>query len=152
MNFKPVTKGEFVIVGLEHSGPYSTMDQLPKLWDDFIQRMGELSDRVNEKAELGVCFDDPHEFTYIVGAEVSSTARIPEGMTSRRIPEQKYLVFTHRGDLSQLGETYKKIYEEWLPQSGYQRDGDAPFFELYDERFLPDNSEGSELDLYIPIK
>lgn len=151
MSFRTVTKGEFVIVGLEHTGPYSTMEELPKLWERFMSRIAELQDRVNDKAELGVCYDEPQQFTYIVGAEVTDAANIPEGMISRRIPEHRYLVFTHRGDLSSLGETYKKIYDEWLPQSGYQRDAEAPFFEWYDERFHPDSKE-SELDLYIPVK
>ncbi|MBO8162801.1 MAG: AraC family transcriptional regulator [Brevibacillus sp.] len=151
MDFTPVKRSAFTIIGLEHTGPYSTMDQLPKLWQDLFTRIDELTERVNEKAELGVCFDEPHEFTYIVGVEAPSTANIPEGMTARHVPEHEYLVFTHRGHISKLSETYKKIYDEWLPQSGYQRDGDAPFFELYDERFQPD-SEDSELDVYIPIK
>ena len=66
-------------------------------------------------------------------------------------PTQKYAVFTHKGSVDKILETYQAIYAVWQPKSGYELIK-APDFEYYDERFDPDNPEASELDIYIPIK
>jgi AraC family transcriptional regulator len=52
--------------------------------------------------------------------------------------------------LPTLMETYRKIYQTWLPKSDYQR-ADGPEFEFYDENFDGSNPD-STMYLYIPIK
>jgi AraC family transcriptional regulator len=74
-------------------------------------------------------------------------------MEALTVPAGTYAVFTHYGPLfgeNGLNTSYEYIYGHWLPQSGYELSG-APELELYDERFDPNGSPQSEMDLYVPI-
>ena len=59
-------------------------------------------------------------FPYVCSVEVSSFEYIPEGMTSRAIPEQTYAKFTYNSPLTNLHETLKYIWRSWLPKSKYE--------------------------------
>jgi AraC family transcriptional regulator len=128
---------------------------IPKLWQRFLKRESEVQHVAAENVGLGVSFgiekkEKESEFFHIVGHIVSSIEGIPEGMTYRKIPAHDYAVFTHKGPLSKLGETYDFIYGEWMPKSEYEYD-DSNEIEWYDERFNPE-AEDSEFDIYVPIK
>lgn len=93
-------------------------------------------------------------FTYIAASEVEhGNDDLPEGAVFKLLPAGRYAVFTHRGSTELLNETFRFIYEEWLPSSGCTLrtlNGGGFDLEVYDERFHP-TSPDSELDLYIPI-
>jgi AraC family transcriptional regulator len=127
--------------------------EIPQFWERILQEglIGKIPDRKTERVLLGICMDfEPNgRFSYIIGAEVSNTENTPDDMVSRTIPAATYAVFTARGKMpGSIQDTFKYIYQEWLPTSDYQR-ADSAEFELYDERC--DNSENSEVDIYIPI-
>jgi AraC family transcriptional regulator len=135
---------------------------IPPLWDEFHQRKDEIPNRIAD-TEIGYCEAVPvdqrkhtDECFYLACTEVNSVSSIPDGMTLRIIPPGRYAVFTHRGNLGegstvdQLGHTYSYIYGSWLPKSGEEL-REAPDFEYYDHRFK-NNSDDSEMDIYIPIK
>ncbi|MFQ5595889.1 MAG: WYL domain-containing protein, partial [Anaerolineae bacterium] len=149
MESKIVSRPAFTVAGMKYRGkPLS--DEIPELWGAFMQRMGELKHVVNPTTAYGVCdnFDESTgEFDYIAAYEVDSGADVPEGMVSVDLPAQTYAVFTCT--LPTIGDTFQSIYQEWLPQSGYQR-APGPEFELYDEHFDPNNPV-SELYVYIPV-
>ncbi|MHB1456254.1 MAG: GyrI-like domain-containing protein [Armatimonadota bacterium] len=150
---KIVTKDSFMVVGTEYIGKNEN-GEIPQMWgDDFMPRIDEITNAVNPSVFYGVCTCmntvEAGVFSYIAGREVSSLEDIPAGMVGKAIPANTYAVFTHIGSLSNLGSTWMSIYNEWLPASGYQQSGD-PDFEYYDGRFK-DNSDESELDIYIPI-
>jgi AraC family transcriptional regulator len=91
----------------------------------------------------------PHEAQYIAAVPVSSTAEIPEGMVARAVPEATFAVFTHRGPITNIGQTVAEIYRDWLPQSAYRHAGIADI-ELYDHRFNCENDQ-SEMEYWISI-
>ena len=72
---------------------------------------------------------------------------VPDGMVSWNIPTQTYAVFP--STLPQIGETWTEAYQQWLPQSGYQR-AVGPEFELYDEKFNPQDP-AAVLYICVPI-
>lgn len=153
---EPQFKGldDMIVVGLQTINT-SHCNVIPMLWQRFLKREGEVQHVAIEDVGIGVSFDiekkgKDSEFIHLVGHPVSTTEDIPEGMTYRRIPAHDYAVFTHRGSLSTLGETYTFIYGKRLPNSDYEYD-DSNELEWYDERFDPE-SEGSEFDIYISIK
>jgi len=152
---KIVLKDAFTVVGLEvitTQEDNNTNFSIPKLWSRFIPRAQEIKSRA-AAASLGLCisegFDDC-KFAYLACVEVSNADSIPEGMVARSVPASKYLVFTHKGSVDELGKTYDFIYGTYIPNSTYEI-ASMVDFELYDERFNP-NSPDSELDIYIPIK
>jgi AraC family transcriptional regulator len=150
------SKEAFPIIGIELKT--TTNDgrnyvEIPQFWEKILQE-GQIDNIPNRKFErvlLGICMDfEPDDsFSYIIGAEVASTENVPNDMISRTIPEATYAVFTVRGKMpASIQDTFKFIYQEWLPTSKYQRAASAEF-ELYDERF--NDSENSEMDIFIPI-
>lgn len=83
---------------------------------------------------LGVCFAEEMTdttFPYGIGAEYNYTPLDDEGLDIVEIPAYTYAVFTSRGKLPDaFKETYKKIYTEFFPQSGYENIG-GPELEIY---------------------
>ena len=143
------------IVGMKYYGENKN-NEIPRLWEQFIPRINEIGNHRGLDVYYGICYPiedsaEKGEFEYIASIGVNDLDEIPEGMVGRTIPGQNYAIFTHKGSLKRLAETYKYIYGTWHPKSGYEL-LKAPDFEYYDKRFDPDNEEESEIDIYIPIK
>lgn len=130
---------------------------VPQLWETFIARMHEIDEIAVPNCSLGICLrdsiredDDETRFTFLAARVVKNFDILPPDMVSYEIPETLVAVFTHKGSLETLSETYDYIYEQWLPESGYQlADGDE--LEWYDARYDYD-SEDSEMDIHIPVR
>lgn len=150
LDFKIVTKKEYKAIGLELSGPYSELQKMPMLWENFVKKIPEIPHPVNPELQvsLGITNDRPDDFTYYAAIEVSEF-EIPEGMKGITVPEQTYAVFTHKGPASRIGETINGARTTLLSE-GYKLDPNAFWFEYYDKRHNP-LSEDSELDLYFTI-
>ena len=158
-----VNKDSFRVIGMERTTSLKN-NRIPMLWQSFFPKMSEIPHRTGNHA-YGICintagfdvrdFTDETEFIEMVCVEVSKFESIPSGMVARNIPARKYAVFTHKGDLATLRNTYDYIYGTWLVNSGqeinFQMD-EADDFELYDERFNPQDPVNSEFDIYVPIK
>jgi len=130
---------------------------IPALWDEFNKICGTIPGMVEPHTALGICYYEKMEdmtedtpFTYLAGMEVVSTQEAPAGLESRDVPAADYAVFEHQGSLDTLQQTYASIYEDWFPQSGYQRKV-ADDFELYDSRFQFGKPE-SVMEIWIPIE
>jgi AraC family transcriptional regulator len=155
METKIVTKETFKIIGLRYYGENKNQE-IQQLWNVFLPRLESIKSRINQSVSYGICYPVEGEnndaaFEYIAAVEVSDFDDLPAEMVGRTIPAQKYAVFTHKGPVDKILETYQAIYAVWQPKSGCQLKK-APDFEYYDERFNPDNPEVSELDIYIPVK
>ena len=124
---------------------------IPNQWQRFHHRVGEIPDRVGSLA-YGVCCngDDSGNFDYIAGIEVSDFSELPREFARVRIPEQRYVVFTHSEHISTIRRTVSAIWNQWLPQSGLKV-ADAPSFERYDEKFDPATGNGG-LEIWVPVK
>ncbi|MCE5313941.1 MAG: GyrI-like domain-containing protein [Armatimonadota bacterium] len=162
MEPKFITRDEFKVVGMECIGNNQN-GEFGRLWEDFMQRMGEIRNGSRQGVYYGVCGCGPEcepekgickcgevGFSYMACVEVSDTDETPAGMVAKTIPAAKYAVFTHSGSLDKLKDTYNYIYQTWLKDSGCELSGSF-CFELYDDRFNP-AGDNSELDVYLPIK
>ena len=94
---------------------------------------------------------EPGVFEYVAATEVENDEEIPEGMVYREIPDHTYLVFTHHGKLDKLGETYKYIYETWIPQSNHILHPSKFDMEVYTDEFIF-NSDESKFYIYVAIE
>ena len=151
-----VTKESFPIIGIELNT--TTQDgknfvEIPRFWEKVMQQ-GQIDSIPNKKypgTVLGICLDFQKNgsFSYIIGAEVTHTENTPDDMVSKTIPAARYAVFTACGKMpGAIQDTFKYIYQEWLPNSEYRHAGSADF-ELYDER--SHGGESAEVDIYIPV-
>ncbi len=113
-----------------------------------------------EKTVVGICFHDPRFFDkqpepdddwwYMVGYLGQADEPVPEELERYQVKAQRYAVFTHPGNLSNLGKTYRYICLDWIREVDYEfYPGDELNF--YSERYDAENAENSEYDLYIPI-
>lgn len=136
----------------------NNLEVIPALWDQLIPRMGEIAASERE-ISLGVIYAEPgseaepdceSELSYFAGLPVADATPVPAGMQALSLPGGLYARFTHTGPLSEIRETMRQIYAEWVPTSGYALD-QRPDLEVYDSRFRPDLGQ-TTFDVLIPIK
>jgi AraC family transcriptional regulator len=159
VNYKIKEMPELTIIGLKRKVKHQD-GSIPKLWDEFVSRFPELQDFKNAPV-IGLCFHDPRfvdkepsehdEFWYMPGFIVNNLENIPEDFTIHKVNAAKYAVFTHKGSVQEMGNTYRYISCEWIQKVDYEW-ALADEFEWYDDRFKPNDPENSEIDIYIPIK
>jgi len=150
-----INKESFKIIGIRCFSNNKN-GEIPRAWDEFNKRYNEIQNRISNYV-LGVCeyvenFDheSSDKFEYICCCEVSNADQVPEGMVAKEIPAQKYARFKHMGSTENLGNTYNKIYGEYIPENNLILEPAADF-ELYGEEFKFD-SEDSIMYIYIPVK
>ncbi|MCC3153165.1 GyrI-like domain-containing protein [Hymenobacter sp. BT770] len=95
-------------------------------------------------------FSPTTEFEKWATVAVTDFDSVPQGMETFTLPGGLYAVFLHRADDSTADQTFRHIFENWLPASGYLLD-DRPHFELLGEKYK-NNGPGSEEEIWIPIK
>jgi predicted transcriptional regulator YdeE/DNA-binding transcriptional MerR regulator len=144
-----VNREAFTVVGMEYQGKNEN-NEIKDMWDAFAPRMGEIKHPNWQWGSYGICRDMPEEegLHYLAGVEVDQVEEVPDGMAVWTVPEQTYAVFPCT--LPTLHDAYRYAFEEWLPQSGYQR-ADGPDFELYTEEFDPQNP-ASTMYIYVPVQ
>lgn len=142
------------LVGMTYYGD-NEHGEIPALWGRFGARMNRITNKKGFCA-YGLCiepddYEETGKFQYIAALEVESLDTIPLEMVGKVLPAADYAVFTHKGPVTGLRETYEKIYGTWIAETdmevikGYD-------FELYDDRFKTPDDPESEIDIYIPIR
>ena len=89
-------------------------------------------------------------FNYHVGIVASRNDNIPDGMKLFHFAESVYAIFTHKGPISRIEQTYDRIYGSWMIHSGNVPTMDLDIM-IVDDRFKG-QSEDSEVDILIPIQ
>jgi AraC family transcriptional regulator len=130
-----------------------------ELWRSFMPARKEIRNSLS--AELFsiqvfapdfdfINFDINVEFDKWAGVEVPDFSNIPEGMEPIILQQGLYAVFIHKGPANRGEETFKYIFTEWLPKSGYEIDN-RPHFEILGEKYRNDAPD-SEEEVWIPIR
>lgn len=165
MEYRIITKPAFKVVGYEirtSTNNGENLQQIPAFWQQYLKNgwSKSIPNRIHPDSpvELGIChsFDmDSGTFTYLIGMEAEHFEGVPDGLVCREFMSAEYAVFTtpkvpHDQFSPSIQSTWKSIFAEWFPHSGYEHAG-TPEFELYDERCHPDKPD-AQMDIYIPIK
>ncbi len=150
---KIVNLPAFWVVGTRYQGKNEN-HEISVMWEkDFLPVIDTLP-RVEPDCSYGICYMEEGlpegEFVYLAAVKVEKPGNVPDNMVAYQMPAQKYLVFSHRGSLVGLKESYRYIYETYLPQKGYRR-SEGPDMEYYTADFNAFN-ENSILYLYVPIE
>ncbi len=95
-------------------------------------------------------FDINATFEKWAAVEVIDFNTVPEGMETFTLPGGLYAVFIHKGPASEGERSFKYIFTEWLPASGYAL-ANRPHFELLGDKYK-NNQPGSEEEVWIPIE
>lgn len=157
---KIIELSEIKVAGLR--GETTLRDnRLRDLWSRANSLYKEIPNRIPGGRAFGICeacalntlytMNEDILFTEVAGAEVSSFEGLQAPFVEKVIPGGRYAVFTHRGTLQMLPQTFDYIWGTWFLSTKEELDW-LEDFELYDERFLGYDHPNSEMDLYIPIK
>jgi AraC family transcriptional regulator len=93
----------------------------------------------------------PGEYVYIAAHAVTSDCGVPPGFIELSVPGGTYARFTHKGHVSTLQATIKKIWRSWLWHAGLTP-ANGPDLEVYAAGRFRLESNDSEVDIYIPIE
>lgn len=148
-----VRKSSFTIAGLNYCG--HDINKITVLWKQFWLMVQENKIPVDNCGYLGACLHDidmrnKEKFEYYAGIEINQTRNIPRKLKTVNIPGSTYAVFTHKGPITEIEQTYDRIYGSWIPSSGNVPTMDLDII-IVDHRFKEQN-ENSEVDILIPIQ
>ncbi len=143
--------GPMLVVGLSERYTQATRAGIPAQWQRFIPHIGHVPGQANGDA-YGVCYntDDEANMDYLCGVEVRNFGNVPADLERVRVPAHHYAVFEHREHISSLQDTYKSIFGQWLPGSGYDM-ADAPLLERYPPSFDGRTGAGG-LEVWVPVE
>jgi AraC family transcriptional regulator len=143
---------------------------IPLYWEtinlDYAEPLTRLHKLFNKSkhTEYTVCYDIDsvtNEFTYMLGVGVDTAeelSKIEPDMMAKKIPGGLYARFTtlrvEEAKSSQtVRDTWKSIFNVWLPASRYQFDEKRYDFEYYDLRdHAWENNGMTQMDIFIPVK
>lgn len=141
----------FIVAGFGQRFTLETNSGIVALWQDFAPFLGKVPGQQGTLS-YGVCCnpDGNGEFEYIAGVEVDTLVGLPAEFRSVQLAPRRYAVFEHSGHISTIGETFKAIWQAWLPSSEFEA-ADAPEFERYGEAFDPLSGTGG-LEIWLPLR
>ncbi|RYY95263.1 MAG: AraC family transcriptional regulator [Chitinophagaceae bacterium] len=127
------------------------------LWGRFMPRRRELRAAAPGLYSVELydpghfdAFDPARPFDKWAAVEIAGGAPLPEGMEALVVPPGLYAVFVHRGPAAAAAATYRHIFADWMPASGYRPD-DRPHFALMPEDYRPDDPAAAET-IWIPVR
>lgn len=146
-------KSSFTIAGLSYSG--SDTNEIFDLWQAFWIMAPKAKITLENRGCVGVCFHDidmrnNEIFIYYAGIEIDESFHVPKEMKSVNIPGNTYAVFKHKGPISEIEQTYDRIYGSWFPLTGNTPTMDLDII-VVDRRFKMQSND-SVIDILIPIQ
>jgi AraC family transcriptional regulator len=136
-----------------------TTNNTEELWKSFMQRRKEIKNNLNNVLYSLQIYYEPSYFESFnrntpfekwAAVEVPDFDTVPDGMEPFILPGGQYAVFAHKGAAATGAETFRYIFETWLPNSEYTLDN-RPHFEILDEKYK-NNDPDSEEEIWIPVK
>jgi AraC family transcriptional regulator len=129
-----------------------------QLWRAFMPRRNEIeSTLVPELYSIEIYppqffanFNPFAVFEKWAAVEAPTPTALPAEMEPLTVPGGLYAVFVHCGPAVNGPETYRYIFTEWLPASGYKID-ERPHFAIMGEKY-DSESVDSEEEIWIPVK
>lgn len=138
---------------VRHTGPY---EECGSAWEKLGMRLGSEGWLSGDAQFLGLCHDDP-EVTPPDKIRYDACCSVGEGFQPwgdigvTVLDGGEYAVTTHFGAFDRLGDTYARLFGEWLPRSGREL-RPAPCLEFY--LTDPENTEPEDYltDIYAPLQ
>lgn len=148
MDYRVIEKTAFQVLGIRRTTPYGGGTWAIVKSDGTADKMKDIGGHM---CDLGLCFGFDYEGNndYMCGIEYAGKD-LP-GFDYYRYPNVTWLVFTAKGTISEgvLGQTWKRIYGEFMPQSEY-RQKDLPTVEKYIE--WDEASDVCNVEIMIPVQ
>jgi AraC family transcriptional regulator len=124
---------------------------IPAQWQKFHPYFGAISGQVGDAAYgLSYDMDGDGNFNYLCGFEVTDFSGVPKGLSTMRVPPQKYAVFHQKDHIAAIRRVIATIFSTWMPSSGYEA-ADSPMVERYGLEFDPATGAGG-FEIWLPVK
>ena len=149
MSVSLITTQPLTLAGRNKTFPIGPGQGIKDLWHLFMTDFGKITGQVGFNA-YGVChnFDGRGHMDYMCAVEVKDGGSVPGYMHVLQIPARRTAVFTHKGPVEKIHETWNAIFTELLPGAKLEV-APGPQFEVYGEAF---NKGEDEVEIYIPVK
>jgi AraC family transcriptional regulator len=138
---------------VRHVGPY---DQVGDAWDTLCMHLGKEGCLGSGSEFIGISYDDPEvtapeKVRYDACVTVEEDFAPQDEVAVQTVGGGEYAVTTHVGPYNKLGETYSRLFGEWLLQSGRRLRSD-PCLEFYLND--PDGTDPEDLvtDICMPLE
>ena len=150
----------FTVIGMStrtNNAREATADGvIGKQWARFMQdgALGKIPHKLDHSfiaVYTDYASDHDGDYTFILGAKVSSATEVPPGMVAKTIPAGRYAVFT-----SEKGPGSKVVPELWMKINSLPKStpgGDRVYradFEIYDER--ASDPQNLLADIYVGVR
>ena len=130
--------------------------EIGKLWGRFMQQnlAAQIPNRIGQSLMVvysDYASDEKGEYSYLLGAPVSSVDALPAGLSFRRIPAGPFAVFTtEKGPLVEvLQAAWKRIWTISPADLGSQR-AFTEDYEIYDQRSA--DPSNAQVDIHIGLQ
>ena len=142
---------ELKFVGLCEHVPFSHLQNIAAQWQRFMPRYGEIEDKAHPiPSGVSTNLDDEGNFDYVCAVEVKRYGAAPKGLVQITLPPSSYTVFRHDGHVSEIGQTYHAIWNDWVPDHG-RKITDGASIERHMETFDTRTGYGG-VEIYIPVR
>jgi len=138
---------------VRHVGPYN---EVGAAWEKLCARLGAEGMLGPGTKFVGICHDDPEvtapeRIRYDACVTVDDDFEGEGEIGAQTVGGGEYAVTTHVGPYDKLGQTYARLYGQWLPQSG-REPRSQPSLEFYLND--PESTDPEDLltDIYAPLK
>ncbi len=138
---------------IRHTGPYS---ECGAAWEKLCGFPGLQKTFGPDTQFIGICYDDP-DVTEASKLRLDVCVSVPagfvpdDGLSTQRIAGGDYGVYVHTGPYSGLHDAYRRIYGEWLPESGREVQY-APSLEVYLDDCSKTPPEKLRTEIRVPLK
>ena len=124
---------------------------IPAQWQRFSQYVPHIEGTKGSLA-YGVCHnvDDDGMFDYLCGVEVNPESRLPDGLVTLPLPQQRYAAFSHAGHISEIRSVFAAVWRDGLASAGLEATP-GPSLEVYNEQFDPVTGNGG-YEVWVAIK
>lgn len=150
MEYKIMEKAAFTVMGRARSfNTETSYTEIPKFWQEHYSTGG--GDIVC--GMFGVCMDsDGTNFEYLIADNYRPWMEVPDGYTTKVIPEGTWAVFPCRGELPKaLQDVNTKIWSEWVPNcKEYELAGNYNI-EVYLTPPQPDPKD-NYCEIWVPVR
>ncbi|WP_127588279.1 GyrI-like domain-containing protein [Paenibacillus koleovorans] len=112
-------------IGIAVTSSLRSVEGVAEAHQQFLNRMSEIPDRIDDSTYVCVHFANEILFTYLYCMEVTSLDSIPVGMIGFEVPARQYVKVHSNGQ-----EPYSFV-EKYLQERGLRSDSNALAFERF---------------------
>jgi CubicO group peptidase (beta-lactamase class C family)/predicted transcriptional regulator YdeE len=160
MDPKVVEQGDFAVVGIaartSNAKEMTADGVIGKQWgrlmqENFVSKIPNKADQSIVAVYTDYASDHNGEYTFLLGARVTSDADVPAGMIAKKVPAGKYALFT-----SEKGPAPQVVPALWMKINSLPKiavGGDRSYradFEVYDQRAA--DPQSTVVDAYVGIR